>query len=313
MHYIQVMLPVILLVLTGILLNRLRLLDEKSAGVINSFLFNCSIPALIFVSIATTPLEEILDGKFVLGWLISVLAVFFSIFLIFKGILRADTGRATMASFCASASNTALIALPILIGLYGKKSSIPVAVTIILFVLVLMPFISFLMEFSKKQERSEHIILQALKNTAKNPFLIAGALGVLFTVFSIPLPLFFSDYLHYIGNTTVALALIIIGVGLCNIRFSGKVLEICTVTLANIALKPVISIAFAYYFGLSPFYAISLLVCTAVPTAKTAYIFSKQYHTYEQETAATIFLGSVLTVVSLPLYLWLASHLWPSV
>ena len=61
--------------------------------------------------------------------------------------------------------------------------------------------------------------------------------------------------------------------------------------------------------GLNPLYAIAVVVCAAVPTAKTVYILAGEYKVEEPLVAATVSITTLLSVVTLLGWLYALSGL----
>ena len=70
---------------------------------------------------------------------------------------------------------------------------------------------------------------------------------------------------------------------------------------------PLIVLGLSVTFGLSPLYTIAAVICAAVPTAKTVYILAGEYRCEESMVAATVSMTTLLSIVSLPVWLYMLS------
>lgn len=311
MQIIGIMLPVVLLVLVGVFFRKIKILGDNALVGLNAFLFNASIPALIFVTLSTAAISELMDYRFIIGYTITVMFIYFGTTFVFHRLWKKPAADSYLAGFCAAISNSGLIALPILIGIVGHKASIPVAITFFIVLLIMMPIMTFSIELKRNNNiHGIKLVANAIKNTILHPFVLASIIGVLFAILKIHLPAPIMSFFDYLSQTTVGVALLVIGVGLTDVKLKGQVAEIVSVTLINVLLKPLIAVVMAKLLGLSYFWAVSLLVCCAVPTAKSAFVIAKKYTVFVEETAGVIFLGTVLTVITLPIWLLLVMHLW---
>jgi malonate transporter len=304
--------PIILLVLVGVVFAKIKLFGQADGDVLNKFAFNAAFPALLFDSIFHTPLAEILDWRLIFGYLLVTYIIFIAIFLIFRYAYREQLPSATFAGMNASFSNSYFIALPILIAVFGIKAVVPVTVTAIAIMLFYIPVMTFLLEYNRENIKADETILfTAIKRTLTNPLVMAAIIGVLFSALhlNIPKPVF--NALRYIGATAVALALITVGIELGHIHLSGKIGRVFLLAITDLFIKPALAFAVAWYLRMPPLLAITLIMASGVPTAKTIFIMSKNYRIYEQETASNILLTSIISVITIPVLLAVAMHTFP--
>lgn len=311
----DILLPVIMLIATGWAFTHFNLIDGKTveAG-LNQFLFMIALPAIIFLSIATMSLQLGEAIKYMLSYTVVVAVTFFISYFFCIKTFSLNKLEANFASLSASVSNAALIGLPVLIGLYGVKASIPVALTLVIFILIVMPVFTFTIEYLLNKHHASMLDSSkiAVMKTIKNPLVIAAVLGLVVHMMNINLPKAITNYFQYLSDTTAACALVVVGIGLKYVSAKEDLAETLTMTGFNLILKPILAIAAAWIFNLDSFYAISLLVACSVPTSKTLYIISKQYQLYESEMASIIFSTSVISIITFPIFLSMAMYLWPS-
>jgi malonate transporter and related proteins len=70
---------------------------------------------------------------------------------------------------------------------------------------------------------------------------------------------------------------------------------------------PLVVFGLSVALGLRPLYTIAAVVCAAVPTAKTVYILACEYRCEETMVAATVSATTLLSIVSLPVWLYVLS------
>ena len=312
MEVFTTIVPIILLVFTGFIFNKIKLFDEHSGAILNKFIFNAAFPALVFDSIVHTTLSEILDWRLLFGFLLVTYVIFFIVFFIFRYGCRDSISVSTFAGMNASISNSYLIALPILIALFGVKATVPITVTAISVFLFYVPLVTFFLEYDKKNvKKNDRLFIKALKNTLKNPLVIAAMMGVCFSAFHLELPTPVLQWLRYIGNTSIGVALITVGIELGDIKFVAKIRPVVFLTVMDLFIKPILAFATAWFLRMPSMLAIVLITVCGVPTAKFVFIMSKNYQIYEEETAGNILLSSIVSIFTIPLFLSIAMHYWP--
>jgi hypothetical protein len=79
----------------------------------------------------------------------------------------------------------------------------------------------------------------------------------------------------------------------------------------KLGLMPLIVLGLAIALRLEPLYLIAAVVCAAVPTAKTVYILSGEYHCEEPTVAATISLTTLGSIGTLIVWIYVLAKFFP--
>ncbi|MDB5839173.1 MAG: family transporter [Herminiimonas sp.] len=142
-----------------------------------------------------------------------------------------------------------------------------------------------------------------LKELAKNPLLIATACGLAFNLAGLKVPDVLGITMSRMGNASIALGLIMVGAGL---RLSGlqeaKGLAAYFIAVKLIAL-PAIAFALGLWIGLSPLQMQIAVMFGALPTAPSAYVLAARLGGNAPFVAFIVSAGTILSVVTLPLWL----------
>src|SRR5215813_11155192 len=72
----------------------------------------------------------------------------------------------------------------------------------------------------------------------------------------------------------------------------------------KLVIMPLIVYGLSVSLGLDPLYTIAAVICAAVPTAKTVYILAGEYHCEEMMVASTVSMTTLLSVISLVIWLY---------
>ena len=146
-----------------------------------------------------------------------------------------------------------------------------------------------------------------LKELAKNPLLIATVCGVLFNLTGLELPEVIGLTLSRMGNASIALGLILVGAGL---RLSGQQ-QAKGMTAYLLAVKllalPAIAYGLGIWVGLTTLQLQIAVMFCALPTASSAYVLAMRMGGNGPVVAFLISAGTLLSIVTLPLWLLLVS------
>ena len=142
-----------------------------------------------------------------------------------------------------------------------------------------------------------------LRELARNPLLVATAGGLAFNLTGLQLPEVLGATLGRLGNAAIALGLIMVGAGL---RWSGlhesKGIAAYFTAVKLLAL-PAIALAVGRYLQLPLLQLQIAVLFGALPTASSAYVLAARMGGNGPLVAFLISAGTVLSILTLPLWL----------
>lgn len=217
---INAVLPIIILVLIGWFLKRIKLFTPEFLRVANKVTFNVLIPVLLFNNVYAIDGFESINWTFVLYGVLAVTAIFLLAIPICLAFTK-DKGQQGVLIQAVFRSNYAIIGIPLATQLFGVKgaaaASILSAFSIPLYNALAVITLSV---FSNKQEKID--VKKILLGIVKNPLILgvcAGlvALGIraIFVQTGVEFRLsdisFLNVSLDYIGRTATPIALLVLG------------------------------------------------------------------------------------------------------
>ena len=157
------------------------------------------------------------------------------------------------------------------------------------------------------QAAGGRIVTAILRDLARNPLLIAVALGVAwnFAFEGEPAPVA-HDIARILGGASLPIMLMCVGANL-RIRAMGVAIwPLLLSTVAKMVLFPAATLAFALLAGLTETQAMVALLFGASPTASSAYTLARQLGGDAPLMAAIVTLQTVIAFAALPATLYLA-------
>ncbi len=293
--------PIFILVLLGMLLMRMRLLNETFIDTGSRLVFQLAMPVMLFLATAKTPFNKTLNPLQVYYLIGATILAFLCVWAISALFIRkgADLGAFVQGAF---RGNFAVIGLALIINLYGDEglaqSSVLIAVIIPLYNILAVLCLSF-----TQQQRLS--LKKLVKAVLLNPLIVAVALGVPFALFQWSLPAIVTHTGSYIADITMPLALLCIG-GTLNLaalrRTSGLAL---LSALLKLVLLPVTMIYGAWLVGLRGMPLALLLIVFASPTALASFIMAKGMRANAELAGAIILVSTLLSPITLTIGLYL--------
>ncbi len=307
-----VLLPVALLLFSGILADRLRLIPSGGAVALNQFVFNISMPCLVFSSTALCSPEDLAQGPYILGTLgISFVCCWLVQLLLSRG-LRKFRAEAALMGFLAGFSNAAFLGLPILMEFMPGNHEVVLASTItIVMATALIVFCMFLLEWYGNGEKLSRgkLLRKVMLSLLRNPILIATLLGGAACVARLPIPEVLLKFLRMGAATAVPCALVAQGMVL-SMQMTSEVGgeshpgRQIVVQLVKLVLMPLLTWLALDALDVSPAWLVAGVVLAAMPTGSISYVISETYGVGERDCSQIILLGTAVSVLTVPVILY---------
>ncbi len=142
-----------------------------------------------------------------------------------------------------------------------------------------------------------------LREMARNPLIIATVCGLGMNLAGLQLPEFVMATLQRLGSASIALGLIAVGAGL---RLAGTIVEKPTLAwwlAVKLLAAPLVALLVARQWDVPPLQREIAVLFAALPTASSAYILAARMGGNGAIVAFLISAGTVLSVVTLPLWI----------
>lgn len=139
---------------------------------------------------------------------------------------------------------------------------------------------------------------------ARMPLLYSVTLALTVAFFDARPPVWINNTTKLLGEMTIPLMLVTLGVSLARLRVQRFGPSI-GVALVRLCLGFVLGIGLAYALGLQDVARGVLIIQLSMPVAVFTYLFAQQYNEAPEEIAGAVFISTVLSFIMLPtLLLW---------
>jgi predicted permease len=301
----DLILPVFAVILTGWIVAYTGYLSRALSDALIHFAYNIAMPALLIVTIAQEPSHSLINWRFLVAFGGGSLLCFILVFGIMSIRASRSLASRTMHGMAASMTNTGFVALPVLQAIYGQHAVLPAAIATVFVAVVMFPIAVVLLELG---QRDEHGSLTApmvtVKHVVLNPLVISTLIGMLLSVLGLRMPRPVTAYLGIMADALTPCALFAIGLGLSIDGLRASVGRASLLSAVKLVIMPVIVYGLSVALGLDPLYTIAAVICAAVPTAKTVYILAGEYHCEEVMVASTVSMTTLLSVITLVIWLY---------
>src|SRR5690625_2627662 len=313
----QVVIPVFAIILCGFLAGRLSLLSVQGTSSLNYFVYYFALPALLFYSVSTAPVEQVLNPTFLLANLSIIFTCFLLTVLIFKLIFKKKFPDISMYGMITTYGNTGFLGIPLLVAAFGPEAAVPAAILTFVYDLVIITLVVGTFETAKvlnKQHREQTSLLVLPGTLAKsvllNPINASLILGVIVAVTQFPLPEPVYVFTDTLGPAAGPTALFALGLGLSGQRTGLKnknyhLSELTTLLGLKLVALPLIAALFVYVvFPLEDdLWAISVVILSALPTGAIVYVFAEKYQTLIKQVPLYILATTVISIFTISVFL----------
>lgn len=309
MVVISTLLPLFLMVLVGWYAQRKGVLSDGSAAALNDFVYYFALPALIFVSLATTPIAEIFQFRFIAGFSLAMFASYIIMFGISSFFFKAHHTESCLRSTSASYPNCAYLGFPIMLSLFNGSRQAFVASTLAVLVptlIIMLVVAEFELHRGAGQKSFLCVFRDVILSMMKTPVISAAFAGIAFSLLGITMPEFLVGGLKSFGMASIPCALFAVGMLMCKLESDLKMRNVLSVNLVKIIIQPILAAFFLLLFHVTGKMLLMGVLLAGMPTAAVACVLSQVYSTCESETSATVFVSMLLYVPIFSLTLFVA-------
>ncbi len=295
--------PIFAVIGVGYLIRLKGIIGDKGVQGLNSIAYNIGLPALVILTVSQYSLTEIFDAR-ILGVIYSAYFIYIAILFLavnFTAIPGKTKGAFLVSSFRC---NMAFIGFPIILSAYNSlalaKASLVVAFLMPLNIVVTV----LLFKFYNKKERIEAGRL--LREMATDPLVISAVLGIIISYINIDIPPVVSGVLDILSSMVIGLALLAIGASFHFFHIKKNIKLLSLISTAKLLVMPAIAFFVAeFVFGLQKVDRDIIVVLFSMPLAVAAYIMAKGYHSDSDMVSSALIVTSILSLVSISLWLTL--------
>ena len=289
-------LPIILLSGAGFTLGKLLHIESRSLGRVVFYVFS---PVLLFDLLVQNQLE-ITDA--------AIIVVFALCFILTIGVLTFMVGyflkleRSSLVAILITTmfANTGNYGLPLVSFAFGEQAlsyaGIYFATTTLLFY-TLGVFLASLGHMTFKE---------AIIGLFKIPTLYAVVLAILINVLNIEIPVPVARAVELAAGGTIPLMLILLGVQLTQVEFSGNQRALQLSVALRLVVAPLVALLFAAIFGLQSFPRQAGVTQASMPSMVSATVLAAEYNLDSKLVTAVVFISTLLSPFTLtPLLVFL--------
>jgi predicted permease len=303
----NVVVPIFLLILLGYFLTRIKLWDENFLKIANQVCFKCLLPVLLFYNVATANIFEVFNLKLIIYVCLCACILCGILFLIVPLFIKDKKRRGVMIQGTFR-SNFLLFGVPLGLSIGGNEGAVLAAVVASFYVPVInMLSVISLYVFSESENKS---IKSALLGIVKNPLIIGGVSGLIFSLIrnsiGFEIPTMIDTTLFNIKSAATPIAFMILG---GDLKFKNMLRNIKVSSLSvlgKVVLIPAIMLTVSALLGFDKLEMAILIAVFATPNAVSSYAMARNYEADYELAGEIITLGTMLSIFTMFVFITLA-------
>lgn len=293
MIFIEVILPVILIFLSGYIVQKIFKVGIIPISTISIYIL---MPALVFDTFYSTPLDSNL--LYIVVTSLLIFAALIILIIILSRLFKHDKEQESALILSAAFANSGNYGVPIVLFAFGEDGmnyAIPIMVFHIFFMGILGIYYA---------ARGQVGLKVAIETVLKQPTLYVMIPAILFQEFGVTVPDNFYESIKLVGDCAVPIVMIILGMQLAEVNakdFDWK--NISMASFIRLILSPVIAYLICLPFPLDPLLQDVIVILAAMPTAATTAMYAIQFNTKPQFVSSTTLVTTILSIATLTVLL----------
>lgn len=295
--FINIVLPVFVLIGIGALLHRKFKLDLYTLAKINIYFL---VPGIIFVKLYTTKLSWDIFQQVLYFFILFIMVLYILSFLV-SYLFRFDKSMKVAFSNSILFYNSGNYGIPVN-DLVFKHD--PFALSIQIIILTFQNILTFSYGiFVLKSMNGGR--LKAMLGYFRMPVLYAIIFGVGLNVSGIELPAFLEISAAYSADAMIAIALVTLGAQIAQIRFSAHLVSVYVNTFIRLVAGPLVAFVIVLIFQLDGVIAQALIISSAMPTSVNSSIIAQEYNNEPGFAAQAVLFSTLFSSITVTATIYL--------
>lgn len=295
------LIPVFLVIGLGFALRRRGFPSDDIWAPLDQLNYYVLFPALLLHTLATADLRSF-DVWPMAAALATGQLTIIAVLLLGRRLYRMN-GPEFSSVFQGAVRWNTFVALAAIASLYGKEGVTMAAVAVA--VLVPIANTSCVIALTRYALNMPANPLTLGKLLAKNPLLIACAIGIFLNATGIGLTPSLATTAQIIGAASLTLGLLSVGAGLRIGHMIEEKQALLYTSFLKLLIMPVVMMTACFFYGVDGLPRLVVLICASVPSATSSYVLARQLGGHVELMASIITGGTIIAVFSMPLMLWI--------
>ncbi len=295
--------PVFLMMLLGLFLNRIGWMDDLFADRLNKFVFRLPLPMLLVSQLSKVDLTEMWDGRFVLMcFVVTVVSIGISTVLSLFLKDHADRGEFIQSSYRSSA---ALLGVAFIQNIYGTAGMASLMIIGSVPLYNVMAVVVLTLSDPDSEGLDAKTMKKVLKGIATNPIIIGIVIGFIWAALQIPTIKIVDKSMSYVAGLATPLGLMAMGAQFDLKKAFGKVGPALAAAFLKLVGFAAIFLPIAVALGFRTEKLVAFLVMLGSATTVSSYVMARNMNHDGVLSASVVMLTTMFSAFTLTFWLFL--------
>ena len=305
---IETVSPIFLIVVVGWTLRKIGVIQENFIKQSIKFVFNVTLPILIFLKLAVADFSTIFDSGIIVLVYGCMFIVFILGWLLARIFIKKGNGRGVFIQG-GFWPNNVIIGLALIMNVFGEDA-VSKMVMILVFLIPLDYMLSVVaLTISDRHDKMGKAMSEMIKTIALNPVIITAVAAIVFSLVRVPIPNVMIDTGNYIAAITLPLALIGVG-GTMKIKHLQNT---SFITLGALIMKllvsPLIATTMGYLIGYTGIDLGIIFIIFACPTAIMSFVLADSMTPHGELAGNIVLTTTLVSAITIPVGLMILAYL----
>jgi predicted permease len=296
-------------ILIGYLAGKLTKKPADGLAWLNFFVIYVALPPVFYQVIAKTPFEDLTNPVFFFGTTLSSYAAYAMALAFAFVVLHGRIKEAAIAGGIGGYGNVGYMGPGLAVAVLGPEAAAPMALVFLFDCLLFLTLIPLILAINEPGANLKATFVLIVKRVALNPFIIAIVCGVIGAYFQARMPEPIERTLEFLKGASAPAALFALGVTV-SLRPAGALpLETWIAILIKLIVHPIL--VYLVLSALGNFdreWMYTAILMAALPPALTSFVLATQYNVYVDRASTAVLMGTVCSVPTLLIWLYLIEH-----
>lgn len=289
-----------IIVAIGWIIRRKKLISEQGQRAMTTLLLYVALPCLIISSMHIPFQYEQAYGAFIM-FVLSIYIMGGTLFLsrFITRRLTLPRERKVVFENVILFGNQGFIGMVIILQLFGQEGILLASVFNLIYYVLMWTYAIYIMNPGMLPDSKAVFIL-------KNPGFLATVFGFILFIFPVQIPAFIMEPVATIGQMTVPLSMIMIGMMISTITFSDviaymKDIFVYIAVISRLFIYPILFFLPLLLFHLPFEWFMIACLLSATPSPATISMYAQVYGGDVEFSAVVVFFSTLLSAISIPL------------
>lgn len=309
-HIVGLIAPLFALIALGYISGRLRKIPVEGLAWLNFFVIYISLPALFFLLLSRTPIEQFYRFDFLTRTTLATFIIFtmcFSIARLFRG---ENIRVGAIQGFAGAYGNIGYLGPPIAIAAFGPEAAVPVALIFCLDNTMHFIVAPLAMAVGNNQKTSKlRLATNIISRIATHPFILATVAGIVAAGFQYVPPAPIATMLTMLSGAAAPCALFAMGV-----TAAMRPLKRIPIELAYLVPVKLIAHPLLMYWMVSTLtdvpalWLYSAVLLAALPSATNVFVLAQQYDVWVERALSVVVITTALSTITVTAVIYFAKN-----